>query len=82
MPPIYLDYQASTPLLKPVKAAIVNSMDIIGNPHSSLHLHGRIASEQIENAQEIIGRFLGCEAEQIILRQVQLKQIILPLGRA
>ena len=35
---IYLDYASTTPLLKPVKEAMIKAMDVYGNPSSGYTL--------------------------------------------
>ena len=64
--PIYLDYQASTPLAPSVKAAMVKALDVIGNPHSALHHHGRDAAYLVESARDSVARLIGCEADSVI----------------
>ena len=64
--PIYLDYQASTPLAPSVKAAMVKALDVIGNPHSALHHHGRDAAYLVESARDSVAQLIGCEANNII----------------
>lgn len=67
MPPIYLDYQASTPLLPAVKNRMIDILDgISGNPHSALHLHGREAGLIVEKARDKIAELIGSEAENIV----------------
>ena len=64
--PIYLDYQASTPLAPSVKAAMMKALDVIGNPHSALHHHGRDAAYLVETARDSVAQLIGCEADSII----------------
>ena len=64
--PIYLDYQASTPLAPSVKAAMMKTLDVIGNPHSALHHHGRNAAYIVESARDYLAQLIGCEAENVI----------------
>jgi len=67
VPPIYLDYQASTPLLPAVKSRMSNILDsFVGNPHSQGHLHGREANLAVETAREKIATLIGSEAENVI----------------
>lgn len=47
---IYLDYASTTPLCVPAKEAVVQAMDVWGNP-SSLHGFGRKAKAQTELAR-------------------------------
>lgn len=39
---VYLDWNATAPLRPEVRAAIINAMDVTGNP-SSVHGEGRVA---------------------------------------
>lgn len=64
--PIYLDYQASTPLAPSVKAAMVKALDVVGNPHSALHHHGRDSAYLVETARDSVARLIGCEADSVI----------------
>ena len=67
MPPIYLDYQASTPLLPAVKSRMSNILDsLAGNPHSQGHLHGREANLAVETARDKFAKLIGSEAENVI----------------
>ena len=67
VPPIYLDYQASTPLLPAVKSSMSNILDsFVGNPHSQGHLHGREANLAVETARDKIASLIGSEAENVI----------------
>ena len=47
----YLDWNATTPLRPEVKAAMVEAMEIGGNP-SSVHTEGRAAKMALERARE------------------------------
>lgn len=47
---IYLDYNATTPLLPYARLAMVEAFDCLGNP-SSVHGHGRSARKILENAR-------------------------------
>lgn len=66
MQPIYLDYNATTP----VDPVVVESMlpflnEHFGNPSSS-HAYGRIAKEAIEKARAQLAALLGAEPSEII----------------
>ncbi|MBU3917309.1 cysteine desulfurase, partial [bacterium] len=62
---IYLDHNATTPLHPEVKKALIEALDIPGNP-SSLHQYGRIAREYVESAREQIARFINADPNEII----------------
>ena len=67
MRPIYLDYQASTPLLPPVKEFMSNLLeDFLGNPHSETHIHGRESSLIVEQAREHIADLICAEPTNVI----------------
>lgn len=67
MPPVYLDYQASTPLLPSVKSRMSDILyGLAGNPHSAIHLHGREANSIVEKAREQVAELIGSEAENVI----------------
>lgn len=67
MPPIYLDYQASTPLLPEVREKMTTTLgSLSANPHSTTHLHGREASSIVELARENLSKLICCEPENII----------------
>jgi cysteine desulfurase len=64
MKPIYLDHNATTPVLPQVALAMSNVL-LAGpaNP-ASQHQWGRRARQQIEDAREAIGRLLGAQVER------------------
>ena len=64
--PIYLDYNATTPLLPEVVDAMLPYLrDRFGNP-SSGHAFGRAAREGMERAREQLAALLSCEPEEIV----------------
>ncbi|MDR2103722.1 MAG: cysteine desulfurase [Treponema sp.] len=62
---VYIDYNATTPLKKEVKAAMVEDFEIYGNA-SSMHASGRIAHARVEEARRFVGELLGAPAEDLI----------------
>lgn len=62
---IYFDNNATTPLHPEVRKAILEAMDIYGNP-SSLHGFGRLASKFVEEARAKVARFIGAKPEEIL----------------
>ena len=62
---VYLDHNATTPLHPQVKKALVEAMEVFGNP-SSLHSFGRQARAQVERAREDVALFIGAQPEEII----------------
>jgi cysteine desulfurase len=64
--PIYLDYNATTPIDPAVlKATLPYLKDDFGNP-SSGHLYGQRAKEAVEHARRQVARLIGAEAEEIV----------------
>lgn len=61
---IYLDYNATAPLLQPVREAIDAAAYMFGNP-SSIHEEGRKARAEMEKAREQIARILGAQSHLI-----------------
>lgn len=65
--PLYLDYQATTPLDSRVLAAMMPYLtEKFGNPHSTNHSFGWEAEAGIEIARGQIGALIGAESEEII----------------
>jgi cysteine desulfurase len=64
--PIYLDYNATTPLLPEVLEAMLPYLrEHFGNP-SSRHLYGRRAHEAIEFARNEVAALIGSQPDEII----------------
>jgi cysteine desulfurase len=64
--PIYLDYNATTPIDPSVADAMLPYLyDHFGNPSSS-HVYGIDAKQGVEKARRQIAGMLGCRAEEII----------------
>lgn len=65
--PIYLDYQATTPLDPDVRAAMLPFLeDRFGNPHSE-HAIGWDAAEAVEDARRAVADLIGAASGEIIL---------------
>lgn len=65
--PIYLDYQATTPVDPLVLEAMLPYFThAFGNAHSSDHAYGREAAEAVEMAREQVARLIGAEAREIV----------------
>ena len=65
--PIYLDYQATTPVDERVLQAMLPWFtQRFGNPHSSDHRHGWDAAEAVENARRQVARLVGARPREII----------------
>ncbi len=66
MKPVYLDYNASTPVDPRVAEAMLPYLrDEYGNP-SSLHQLGERAKRAVEKAREQVAVLLGCDADEIV----------------
>ena len=65
--PIYLDYNASTPMAPEAASAMQPFLsDHFGNP-SSEHWAGRPARDAVELAREQVASLLGCRADEVLL---------------
>lgn len=66
MTPIYLDYNASTPVAPPVAAAMRAALEGgYGNPSSS-HWAGAPAKALLENSRAQVAALLGCAPDEIV----------------
>lgn len=64
--PIYLDYNATTPVDKAVAEEMRPFIEgIFGNP-SSIHEFGINAKLAVEKARTRVALFLGCNADEVI----------------
>ncbi len=64
--PIYLDFNASTPVLPQVVAALLPFLEQRhGNP-SSGHIYGRQTSHAVEEARIKVAALLGCQPAEVI----------------
>ncbi len=64
--PIYLDYQATTPLDPRVRGAMLPYLDArFGNPHSE-HVFGWEAAEAVDEAARNVADLIGADAGEII----------------
>lgn len=65
--PVYLDYQATTPLDPRVVEAMAPFFnEKFGNPHSRNHFYGWEAEEAVEKAREQIAALIGAAAREIV----------------
>jgi cysteine desulfurase len=62
---IYLDYNATAPLRRKAREAILDALEIVGNP-SSVHRYGRTVRQKIELSRQIISDYFEIPAQQII----------------
>lgn len=64
-PAIYLDHNASAPLLPEARAAMLAALELTGNP-SSVHGHGRALRDAIETARGQVAALAGAERTQVV----------------
>ncbi len=65
-PPIYLDYNATTPVAPEVAGAMHPFLnEAFGNPSSS-HWYGRRAREAVEDARKNVATLIGAQPEEIV----------------
>ncbi|HVW93195.1 MAG TPA: aminotransferase class V-fold PLP-dependent enzyme [Devosia sp.] len=62
---IYLDHNASAPLLPEARAAMLAGLDMVGNP-SSVHSHGRALGDLIEASRDRVAALAGADRQQVI----------------
>jgi cysteine desulfurase len=66
MPPIYLDYNATTPIDPAVRDAMLPYLgEAFGNPSSS-HEYGRIANSAVVKAREQVAALIGAAPDEIV----------------
>lgn len=64
--PIYLDHNASTPILPEVLDAMLPYLrEEFGNP-SSRHAYGRAARDAVERARDAVAGFIGADPSEIV----------------
>ena len=61
---IYLDHAATTPVCDAAKKAIIEHLDDFGNPSSSYEF-GRKSRLLIEDARELIAKYINCEPDEL-----------------
>jgi len=62
---VYLDWNATAPLRPEARAAMIEAMDVVGNP-SSVHAEGRAATALRERARTQVAEALGAQAADIV----------------
>ena len=64
-PAIYLDHNASAPLLPEARDALLAALDLTGNP-SSVHGHGRALRATVDAARNKVAKLAGAERDQVV----------------
>ncbi|MFP7571534.1 cysteine desulfurase family protein [Marivita sp. S2033] len=62
---VYLDHNATTPLRREARAAMIAAMDVVGNP-SSVHAEGRAAKALVERARTQVATAFGADGADVI----------------
>jgi cysteine desulfurase len=62
---IYLDHNATTPIDEEVKKAMVDALDLFGNPSSS-HSIGRAAKAAVDSARKHVADLIACSPSEVI----------------
>jgi cysteine desulfurase len=66
-PPIYLDYQSTTPTdPRVVEAMLPYFTEKFGNPHATTHAYGREAEAAVERARTEVAALIGADPREII----------------
>src|SRR4030095_9480837 len=62
---IYLDFNATAPLMPAARDAMIEAMADVGNP-SSVHAEGRRVRDRVERARNQVAALVGRPREQIV----------------
>ncbi|MEO1492956.1 MAG: aminotransferase class V-fold PLP-dependent enzyme [Pseudomonadota bacterium] len=62
---VYLDWNATAPLRPEARAAMLEAMDVVGNP-SSVHAEGRAAKAIVEKARGQVAALVGCDPDEVV----------------
>ncbi|WP_111734295.1 cysteine desulfurase family protein [Roseovarius amoyensis] len=62
---VYLDYNATAPLRPEARAAMIEAMDLAGNP-SSVHAEGRAARGLVERARARVAAAVGAKPQEVV----------------
>ncbi|MEM9844415.1 MAG: aminotransferase class V-fold PLP-dependent enzyme [Pseudomonadota bacterium] len=62
---VYLDYNATAPLRPEARAAMIDALDLTGNP-SSVHAEGRRAKGLVERARAQVASAVGCQPQEVV----------------
>ena len=61
----YLDWNATAPLRREARAAMLAALDVVGNP-SSPHAEGRRARAIVEDAREQVAQLVGAKPAEVV----------------
>ncbi|MBU2956776.1 cysteine desulfurase family protein [Paracoccus sp. 1_MG-2023] len=75
----YLDWNATTPIRPEVKAAMIEALDISGNP-SSVHTEGRAAKMALEGARQRLASALGADGADVVFTSGTTEAASMVLG--
>jgi cysteine desulfurase len=65
--PVYLDYQATTPMdPRVLDAMLPYFVEKFGNPHSRNHHHGWEAEQAVEKARQQVAELIGADEREIV----------------
>lgn len=78
-PRLYLDWNATTPLRPEAKAAMIEAMEVVGNP-SSVHAEGRAAKALMEKSRARLAAALGADGADIVFTSGATEAAALALG--
>ena len=62
---VYLDHNSTTDLRPEASRAMLDAMNVLGNP-SSVHFEGRMVKSLLENARDSLAGSLGCKPQSIV----------------
>ncbi|MGH1425783.1 MAG: cysteine desulfurase family protein [Pseudooceanicola sp.] len=79
---VFLDHNATCPLRDAARSAMIDAIDVVGNP-SSVHAEGRAAKALIERARGQVAAALGAEGADVVFTSSATEAAALALaGRA
>lgn len=65
--PVYLDYQATTPLDPRVRSAMLPFLtEDFGNPHSIGHIYGWRAADAVRHARAQVAEFINADDDEVV----------------
>ncbi len=78
--PVYLDFNASTPLAPEVVAAMAPYLAVgFGNP-SSLHWAGVPARDAVEKARSQVAMLIGCDPTEVVFTSGGTENVLLAVA--